>query len=291
MDFKNIIQDISSLPTLPQAYHQCCHLLELESTDSVALAAVISAEPAMAISVLRLVNSAFYNMPRKIERIDHAISIIGQQSFKQLILTAAIIKAVDSLAHGEIDIEVFWRHSIFTGLVARRLALHSYLPNCERLFIAGLLHDIGQVIYFDIKPQKSLQVCDLVKRYGIDITVAEHKVLGFDHQELGYELCKHWQLPTWLQQTILHHHSPQLASEYQAEASIIYLANYITAQYYPGLPSHEHKGPVTYNSSRNDLAWKAINLSEDVIEYVVEEATEQFEDVLNSLLPKVNIAV
>lgn len=285
MDFQNFIQALTSLPALPQAYHRCCYLLEQDNTDSATLAAVVAADPAMTISVLRLVNSAFYKMPRKIERLDHAISIIGHQAFKSLILTAAVVRAVSHLAHGKVEIDIFWRHSIFTGLVARRLALHSYMSNCERLFIAGLLHDIGQLIYFDIKPQKSLEVCDLVDKYDIEITTAEQKILDFDHQMLGAELCKHWQLPAWLQQAIRHHHSPKLAPDYHEEASVIYLANLIAEEHYPGLSSQGQAHNRLADIDRNDRIWRGINLSEDVIDTVVKEAFEQFNEVVSLLVP------
>lgn len=289
MDFHDLIEDLTSLPALPQAYHRCCYLLEQETTDSNALAAVVGAEPALAISVLRLVNSAFYNMPRKIERLDHAISIIGHRDFKQLILTAAVVRAVRQLANGLVDMDVFWRHSIFTGLVARRLALHSYMANCERLFVAGLLHDIGQLIYFDVKPQKSIQVCELIEKYGIDTIIAEDKVLGFDHQTLGAALCQHWQLPVWLQDTIRHHHAPGQSIDYRAETSVLYLANVIANQYYPGLASQGRNGAVP-DPGVNDLARREINLTDGVVESVVKEALEQLDQVLGALVPNAKTA-
>jgi HD-like signal output (HDOD) protein len=291
MDFNNLIHDLTSLPALPEAYHRCCYLLEQKSTDSKALADVVACDPAMAISVLRLVNSAFYNMPRPIERLDHAISIIGQHGFKDLILTASVVRAIEKLAHGQVDINTFWYHSIFTGLVARRIALHGYMANCERFFIAGLLHDIGQLVYFDVKPNKALQIRELIETHGIEVTVAEEKILGFDHQLLGAALCQHWKLPVWLQETIQYHHIPSQSTDYRTEASVIYLANEIARLHFRGLTSSDQK-MVAYQSTRNATAWKTLNLTEDIIEYVVAEALEQLNEVLATLvpsMPKVNI--
>jgi len=289
MDFNNLIHDLTSLPVLPQAYHKCCDLLEQKNTDSKALANVVACDPAMAINVLKLVNSAFYNMPRSIERLDHAISIIGQQGFKDLILTTSVVRVMEQLAHGQVDLDVFWHHSIFTGLVARRLALYAYLANCERFFIAGLLHDVGQLIYFDIKPQKAQQVRQLIDTHGIDVIVAEKKILGFDHQVLGAALCRHWNLPEWLQETIEHHHMPSESRHYKTESSVIYLANEISRIHFCGLTTSDNQR-VAYLTTRNMSAWRTLNLTEDIIEYVVAEATEQLNEVLATLVPNVTVS-
>lgn len=289
MSFNHLIEDLTSLPALPQAYHRCCQLLEQENTDSKALAEVVAVEPAMTISVLKLVNSAFYNIPRQVERIDHAISILGQQDFKQLILTASVVKAVDSLAHGEVAIDVFWRHSILTALLARRLGLYAYMANCERLFITGLLHDVGQLIYFDLKPQKALEVCKLINKYQINVNVAEEKVLGFLHQTLGSKLCQHWQLPQWLDQTIAHQYQPSEAGDFELEASVIYLANIMASEHYPGLTDQETEFDQLGDPALINKAWKKLNLNEDIGQEALSEALEQLEGVLESITPTVKL--
>ena len=289
MGFNNLIEDLTSLPSLPQAYHRCCQLLEQENTDSKALADVVAVEPAMTISVLKLVNSAFYNIPRSIDRIDHAISILGHQDFKQLILTASVVKAVDSLAHGEVAIDVFWRHSIFTALIARRLALHAYISNCERLFITGLLHDVGQLIYFDLKPQKALEVCALINKYHINVNVAEDKILDFEHQDLGSKLCQHWQLPVWLDQTIAYQYKPSEAGEFELEASIIYLASIMASEYYPGLTDQETEFDELGDSRMIAQAWNKLNINDSIAKEALDEALEELEGVLESITPTVKL--
>jgi len=288
MDFKYLIQQIESLPSLPQAYHKCCFLLEQEVTDSKALAQVVATDPAMTMAVLRLVNSAFYNIPRKIERLDHAISIIGHVKFSDLILTAAVVKAMSSLASGRVEMNVFWRHSIFTGLVAKRLALYGYFPNSERLFLAGLLHDVGQLIYFDLQQTKALKVSELVCKYGVDVALAEKKVLGFTHQQLGSELCRIWDLPEWLEQPIAHYHEPKLSLYFHQEATILSMANAIAGKSMPGLAS---LGQVIQNNDSlvdDPNIWSSVNINDEVLPAVIQEASEQLEGVIQSLIPELS---
>lgn len=288
MDFNLLIKKIESLPSLPQAYHKCCFLLERKVTDSHDLAQVVATDPAMTIAVLKLVNSAFYNIPRKIDRLDHAISIIGHTKFRDLILTAAVVKAMSTLASGEVDMEVFWRHSIYTGLLAKRLALHAYLPNSERLFLAGLLHDIGQLIYFDLLETKALKVADLVNKLSVNVSVAEKKVFGFTHQDIGSALCKLWELPEWLEQPVKHYGAPQASLYFKQESTIIAIANTIAEQHYPGLSSLGQPSQNKASIVDDALVWKQLNIEQEVLSHVVTDANDQLNSVVQSLVPELS---
>ncbi|WP_435274506.1 HDOD domain-containing protein [Psychrobium sp. nBUS_13] len=288
MDFNLLVEKVNSLPSLPQAYHKCCHLLEQEVTDSAALAKVVNTDPGMTMAVLRLVNSAFYSLPRKIERLDHAISIIGQDKFRDLILTASVVEAMSRLAGGEINMEAFWRHSVLTGLLARRIGLYCYLPNSERLHIAGLLHDVGQLIYFNLLGTKALKICELVSKLGIEPRIAEHKVLGFTSHQIGGALCRAWNLPDWLTETVENHHQPSNSERFEQEASIIGLANNIAGQHFPGITSLGSFNAMVKVQHEIEEVHTGLNLSSDEIEMATEEALEQLDSVLSSLNPELS---
>ena len=288
MDFNLLVEKVNSLPSLPQAYHKCCHLLEQEVTDSTALAKVVSTDPGMTMAVLRLVNSAFYSLPRKIERLDHAISIIGQNKFRDLILTASVVEAMSKLAGGEINMEAFWRHSVLTGLLARRIGLYCYLPNSERLHIAGLLHDVGQLIYFNLLGTKALKVCELVSKLGIEPHVAERKVLGFTSHQVGGALCRAWNLPDWLTETVENHHQPSNSEQFEQEASVIGLANRLSSQHFPGITSLGSFNAMDKVQHEVEEVHTGLNLSSDDIELATEEALEQLDSVLASLIPELS---
>ncbi len=289
MDFNLLIEKIDALPSLPQAYHKCCYLLEQESTDSNSLATIVSSDLAMTVMVLRVVNSALYNLPRKIERIDHAISIIGHQKFKELILTTVIVDAMSKLSNSNINIEAFWRHSVFTGLIAKRLALYSYLPNADRLHTAGLVHDVGQLIYFTMLSTKALKVCELVSKFEIEPLVAEQKVLGFNHHDIGAALCKTWKLPNWLIDVVSYYNEPESSTEFVQECRVVSLANKIANQYFPDITSlsPNNMGKVNFNS---EVFETKLPLSLEDIEMAKEEALEQLEDILMALIPKLKCA-
>lgn len=288
MDFNLLIEKIDALPPLPQAYHKCCDLLELEHTDSTALSTVVSSDPAMTLSVLKIVNSAFYSLPRKIERLDHAISIMGHDKFRDLILTAAIVDAMSKIAGGEVNMDAFWRHSVLTGLIARRLALYSYLPNSERLHIAGLLHDVGQLIYFSLLSKKASEICELVSKLGVETGIAEKKVLGFDHHEIGAALCKAWNLPEWLVNIISNYDEPEPNGYDTQECNIVALANQIANQHFPGLTLLGDGGKKIMIDKSLTSSDFQLDLSSEEIETSTEEALEQLNQVLSSLIPNLS---
>lgn len=285
MDFNLLVEKIESLPSLPQAYHKCCFLLEREVTDSKDLAQVVATDPGMTMAVLRLVNSAFYNIPRKIERLDHAISIIGHTKFSDLILMAAVVKAMSSLASGAVDMEVFWRHSIYTGLIAKRLALQAYLVNSERLFLGGLLHDVGQLVYFDMQETQALKVVELVKKFNVGVDVAEKKVLGYTHHDIASSICQRWQLPEWLEQPIANYNSPSKSQYFKQEAAILSLANTIASQYYPGLTSLGEKAKNAEIKVQASAIWANLNIDIEMLPEIISDADEQLASVIQSLVP------
>jgi len=287
MDFNLLLEKIDALPSLPQAYHKCCYLLEQESTDSAALATVVSSDVGMALMVLKVVNSALYNIPRTIERLDHAISIIGHQKFKDLILTAVVVEAMSKLASSNINMEAFWRHSVLTGLIAKRLGLYTYLVNSERLHIAGLIHDVGQLIYFTMLGTKALKVSELVSKLGIDTEIAEQKVLGFNHHDIGAALCKAWKLPEWLIDTVTNHHHPENSVKFLEESRIVALANDIASRHFPGLTSVSYVNVTSINTVMDPLETK-LPLSEEHIEMATQEALEQLDTILVVLVPNLS---
>ncbi|NRA60862.1 MAG: HDOD domain-containing protein [Psychrobium sp.] len=289
MDFNALVRSIKTLPSLPQAYHKCCALLDNDICDSNELASVVRSDAAMTLAVLRLVNSAFYNMPRKIERVEHAISIVGQTKFRDLILSAAVVTAMSKLARGEIDMAVYWRHSVFTGLLARRIGLYSYLANSERMFIAGLLHDVGQLIYFNMQATQAMRVTELVSKLGVNSIVAEEKVLGYNHLQIGAALCEQWQLPQWLIESIKYHYEPQLSKHYQLEATVLHLANHIASFHYPSLTSLGKLNKDEIVVETNNV-WRFLNFNQDIIVKVTEDATAELETVLASLIPELSTA-
>jgi HD-like signal output (HDOD) protein len=144
----------------------------------------------------------------------------------------------------------------------------------ERLFVAGLMHDIGRLVIAYKLPGQCREVMQYMKDQQVALHMAEQKILGFDHTEVGAELMKAWALPVSHQLAALHHHNPQKADNFVLEASIVYLANAITELAELG----EHD--VDYLKDVPDAVWQMTRVSMDDIEDILIEARDQFIDTL-----------
>jgi putative nucleotidyltransferase with HDIG domain len=121
--------------------------------------------------------------------------------------------------------DTFWRHSIFTGLLSRILARRCGVLHPERLFIAGLLHDIGSLVLYRRLPEVAGELLLTAQGDEQVLCRAESDVLGFTHAELGKLLLAHWRLPESLCEAVARHHEPAAAENAQLEAAVVHVAD------------------------------------------------------------------
>ncbi|MEJ2565153.1 MAG: HDOD domain-containing protein [Gammaproteobacteria bacterium] len=219
------VKDITGLVSPPDV---CIRLLDLvDSPKSTAheIGEVISSDPNLSARLLKLVNSSFYNYSGRIETLSRAIAIVGTRSLYSLVISVSAVRAFTKIPAQLINMDSFWRHSLFCGIIARYLAKRCGILHPERLFVAGLLHDIGELVLFARAPERSR---DLMLAAGGDENVlahAERQEFGFSHADLGGLLATLWQLPETLVESITYHHTPFDAVCSKQQAAIVKLAD------------------------------------------------------------------
>ena len=225
---EKILTQVANLPTLPQVVERVMTLVEDPDTTSAQLADVISTDQALMTKVLKVVNSAYYGMPRRIATLRQATVILGFNTVKNLVLSASIF---DSFGRGNqnegFDRVKFWEHSIGAGTAAKVLAQRIGLGQPEELFVAGLVHDIGKVVIDDLLHDEFLQILQIVRHKKCRILEAEKEVLGVGHPEVGRVLAEKWNLPPFLTEGIAFHHTPKLALSHKKYVAIVHLADAI----------------------------------------------------------------
>ncbi len=220
---------IGNLPTLPQVVEQVMTLIENPDTTSAQLADVISTDQALMTKVLKVVNSAYYGMPRRIATLRQATVILGFNTVKNLVLSASIF---DSFGSGQGDVVFdrvkFWEHSVAVGTAAKILAQRIRLGEPEELFVAGLLHDVGKVVIDDYLHEEFVDILRTVRDKKCRILEAEREVLGIGHPQVGQMLAEKWNLPDTLTQAIAYHHEPKVAGNaHKKFVAIVHLADAI----------------------------------------------------------------
>ena len=280
---KELVAGIINLISLPEICIRVNTELENPAHTTKQLGEIISHDPALTARILRIVNSAYYNFPHKIELVSRAISIIGEDDLRGLVLATSALEVFSRIPNQLVNMELFWQHSVFTGIVSRLLSKQCNILHGERLFIAGLLHDIGKLILYYKEPEVSQNVLVQAAEDTGLIHDAEQTLLGFTHADVGAALMQAWQLPESLYHIILHHHSPADAEQYQIETSIVHIANAIVNALSPDNPIDEHMLDESTDFDPSSLQTSGINLN--TLPELIHEAQLQTQEVLNIMFP------
>jgi putative nucleotidyltransferase with HDIG domain len=214
LSIRNILNRVDELPEVPQTALRVIQLLNDPDTDVTSLADVISSDQALTAKVLRLCNSVYYGLSRKVTTISEAVMIIGFSSIKSLVM---MITTQSTLNKGLLGYKLnagdFWEHSIGTAEICRYLAVELKHDEPEECFIAGLIHDIGKMVLNQYALPEVYKATNLHQKESIPIYEAEQKILNFDHAAIGGALAERWNFPPMLVESIRCHHSFETSVE------------------------------------------------------------------------------
>ena len=219
------VDQIENLPTLPSVYSEVERLCQNPDVDSEELSKVIQTDPSITLKLLRLANSAFFGFTRKVNSVKDAISLLGNQTVKNAVLSISIYEATkgEEVSAG-LDKKKFWQHSVGVGSIARFMANKLGIQRDE-VFAAGILHDIGKVVLDGLFSDYYAPVLKAVAERKISIFQAEQEEIGLPHTKIGQELGQAWKIPESFIEGISHHHKPG-GSDFDPElASLIHVAD------------------------------------------------------------------
>lgn len=218
-----LAQKSSRLFSLPDIYLRLTKLLKDDNASVDQMAELIALDAALSGRLLKIANSSFYNFPTQIETIPRAITLIGSNELSNLVLATSVASSFKGIPEELIDMDSFWRHNVDTGLVARHLGKTAKLKDVERLFVMGLLHNIGKLIVLSAKPDLAKEALSLEQNQLH--SERELSVMGFTFADCGAELMKVWQLPQALIETVRCQHQPQQAEIDPAAAAILHISS------------------------------------------------------------------
>ncbi len=216
------------LVSLPEVCMQVQALADSSHTTAEDIAEVVSKDTALTTRLLKLVNSAYFSLPRKIDTVSRAVNMIGMRELRNLTLAASAAEVFSRIPANLIDMANFWQHSVYTGLLARNLAQCCNVLHSERLFTAGLLHDVGRLLMLMKLPDETAQAESLRLQSKRDICELEEDLVGFSHAEVGAALLQHWNMPENLCASVRYHHAPDQADDAHLEAAIVHIADKVT---------------------------------------------------------------
>ena len=216
---------VSDLPTLPAVVLRVMQMLEDPLCSGADLSRVVASDPALAARVLKLSNSAYYGFRQKISSVPQAVTLLGFATLKNTLLSVAVFDLFRLQQATGFDMPGLWKHSVATATASKLVAKRVRFPNAEKVWTAGLLHDIGKIIIARYLPASLLKVVAAVQTDGLAIYDAELKILGLPHPAFGGWVLDRWGLPTPLVEAVEFHHHPTRAPYSFDMAAIVYLGN------------------------------------------------------------------
>lgn len=261
-EIQSIIRDTKSLPTLPGIITKLGSLADNDKISSQEMARVVSADQVLSAKVLRLVNSAFYGFPGRVSTVSNALILLGVNVVKSLAITSSIFEIMEKNVVG------LWEHSMGVAVAANTIAKKLHLPEAEETATAALLHDIGKVI-IKIKFKDDYEQFSTLIAKGMTMREAERELLGTDHAEIGGWLTNSWLLPEKLIEPVSCHHDVEKSLAHQTKTAVVHVADVLIKASGFGF-SGDDVVPLLH-----PVAWKKLNLNEQLLETIIAEVEEK----------------
>jgi len=275
-----LVSGVVRLVSLPEVCIRVNEMLEDPRVNASDIGKVIAQDTGLTARLLKIVNSAFYGFPSRIETVSRAVTVIGLRELRGLVLAASAVEAFSKIPNDVLNMVKFWRHSVYCGVVAQLLAERCHVLHSERLFVAGLLHDIGKLILSHRLPEDMREVGSRLQVDARPDYEIEREIFGFDHADVGGELLKVWQMPKTLSEAVLHHHRPEQADEAIMDVCLVHIANGMTMLAEQGEEMEGHLEQI------HAFAWQTTKLAPEVMDEIFVAAGNRFSEALESILPR-----
>jgi HD-like signal output (HDOD) protein len=225
-DITKIIDHIDRLKPIPKVAHRIMSIAEDPLSSMADLAAVIKYDQAITANILKVANSPYFGLRRKVDSIQQAITYLGMDQILDLVL---IHVSGGNLKGGQkgydLGIGELWRYSVSSAVLARKVAEIKKIRTSHLVFTAALLKDIGKVVLSNYVGEYFDEIANLVSSQKISFRQAEKAVIGIDHAELGRIVAKKWHFSERMEEMIGNHHLDDQWDEDDIEMCIVYLAD------------------------------------------------------------------
>ena len=247
---------MKDLPSIPSSLARIINILDDPRSSARDLSLAISRDQAITAKILKIVNSAYYGFPRRIDALDHAVAMLGYRSIRDIILVTTLLEEASSSKDiPALDRKKLWEHAAACGGAARTIAQKTGMTKADSVFLAGLLHDIGKVLLDAFLNKEYRLAVKEAQEQGILLLEAEQRVLGANHTIFGHWLSEEWNLPSILSHAVLYHHTPTQSKDHYQMACLVHLGDIMARSL-----EHGHGGddciPVV-----NREAWASLKMT------------------------------
>jgi putative nucleotidyltransferase with HDIG domain len=272
-----LIRQTTELPSMPEVAFEVMRVADLADSSAITVAATLARDPSLSVRILRLANSAFYGMSREVTSISDAVVVLGMRTVKSLSLVAASFPWLHKALDGKgINPTLLWNHSLTTAYMVRGMASRKGMQDAELPFCIALLHDIGTVVFAVWKENAFSNLVTRAEDEQRPLDAIERETYGFDHAEVGAELCDVWNLPKVYGSAIRYHHQPSLPETPDQLADLIHVADFMVRE--RGI----NEGAFGQIYQRDLGAFERVGFSDEVLNELLDSAISQCDDLQGS---------
>ncbi len=234
-----LLRKFVNMKTLPHVAIRLTKLISDENSTMREFERLIKMDPTLVLRLLRVVNSAYYGLRKKINSISRAVSFVGMKNLRNMIVTTALKEV---FAKNPYDEDIFsrahlWLHCATVSICSQMISERIFRRAGDDAYLCGILHDIGMIIEDQVAQDLFLETCKAYTPDTKPFTEYEREVIGADHCEIGYLLGCEWKLSVEVRKGIKNHHNTQDEISPSSIAGIIQIADYfVTKLNYTAIP-------------------------------------------------------
>jgi putative nucleotidyltransferase with HDIG domain len=180
----------------------------IEQMEIKRIVDMISCDESIAAQCLRMANSSLYFLPQAVKTVHAAVIVLGMRQVREILLACSLLELLPK-AQNRISALALWQHSLGCALLSRELARRIGYHDPEKAYLAGLLHDLGELINLLVFPDEARTYLEIAFAEQIPLYDAELASLGFTHCDSGSAAAEAWRLPYHLHEVIQFHHNVQ----------------------------------------------------------------------------------
>ncbi len=271
-----LVGAVDDLPTIPAVATKVLQMVDDPDASVEEIADMMLTDQVMTARIMKLINSPVYKPAQEITSLRRALVYLGLRHVREIALTTSVISAFDGTT-GVLDLKAFWEHSFGVGMVSKIIAKKVGYIDLEKAYIAGIIHDLGEVFLSNFLREPFLEVLDYIKAHPVTLSEAEELLLGTTHSEIGLCMARKWNFPEAYSDIIAHHHNPEAATVDPILCAIVNLSDLfctVRELNYGGL------GWVTFNLNEQ-VAWSILKeKSPDMARMDVERFCYELDDAI-----------
>ncbi len=199
MTLETLLQNPNALPTAPKVVEELISSFENADVMVEEIARKLSLDPVLSAKLLRLANSAYYHVSRRIGNVEDAIRMLGFVTVRTLVISSGLVGGFKTVPG--LDLKRFWRYSLHTAVAGKWIAKKVGV-NTDLAFTIGMMHAIGQLVMHSGMSAEATELDKTVGTYDAGRLAAEREAFGFDFAEVGAELATRWKFPDVFADTI-----------------------------------------------------------------------------------------